>query len=305
MNEPAKAREQLAQLLGMYPESRDARAQLAELDLREHRYRQAEDGFQALIQAGESRGRAGLIECKVAQRQWSQALQMAADQVQRWPDRQDCRLTLAQIYVASGDFGSAAAQFQMLIARDPISAGLHRQLGEAKDRGGDVPGALAAFQTARQLAPSDATAALDLATLFDRLGRSQEARAQYRAVIQLQPENTAALNNLAYLDADEGVDLDQALAHARHAQQRAPDDPNVQDTLALVYIHKNLTGEGVRILRDLVARSPENPAFHLHLALALYQKGDRPWARRELLAASRNNPDSKQQDKIRELMAKL
>jgi predicted Zn-dependent protease len=68
-----------------------------------------------------------------------------------------------------------------------------------------------------------------------------------------------------------------------------PDNPNVQDTLALVYIRKNLTNDGVRMLRDLVSRNPDNAAFHLHLALALYQKGDRLWAKRELQAASRNN----------------
>ncbi len=118
-----------------------------------------------------------------------------------------------------------------------------------------------------------------------------EARREYQIVIQLEPDNIAALNNLAYLDAEEGVDLDQALAQAQHAQQRMPDDPNVQDTLALVYIRKNLTDDGLRMLRNLVSRDPANAAFHLHLALALYQKGDRPWAKRELQAASRNNPD--------------
>jgi predicted Zn-dependent protease len=121
----------------------------------------------------------------------------------------------------------------------------------------------------------------------------------------VKPDNIAALNNLAYLDAEEGVDLDQALAHAQRAQQRMPDDPNVQDTLALVYIRKNLTNDGVRMLRDLVNRNPDNPAFHLHLALALYQKGDRPSAKRELQAAAHHNPDPKQQDKIKELLAKI
>jgi Flp pilus assembly protein TadD len=182
---------------------------------------------------------------------------------------------------------------------------LYLQMGEAKLRGGDIAGALAAFQTASQLAPSDAAPVLDLALLYDRTGRSNEARKEYQIAIQLQPDNAAALNNLAYLDAEEGIDLDQALAHAQRAQQRMPDDPNVQDTLALVYIRKNLTNDGVRMLRDLVTRNPDNAAFHLHLALALYQKGDRPWAKRELQAASHNNPDPKQHDKIKELLAKI
>ena len=289
----------------MYPKSNDGRNQLAELDLAEGRYKQAEDGFRALIQAGDSRGTVGLIQCEIAQQQWDQAIQIAAQQLQRAPERQDFRMALAQVYVAAGNFTAAAEQFQMLVTKDPKSGRLYLQLGEAKARGGDVAGALAAFQTARQLTPTDAAPAFDLALLYDQTGRAREARSEYQTVLQLQADNTAALNNLAYLDVEEGVDLDQALAYAQRAQQGMPKDPNVEDTLALVYIRKNLTNDGVRMLRDLVSRNPGNPAFHLHLALALYQKGDRPWAKRELQAAARNNPDPKQQDKIKELLAKI
>jgi tetratricopeptide (TPR) repeat protein len=316
MAEPEKARVELTALLGMYPGApaspafNDARDQLADLDLRERRYQQAEDGFRALVQTNDSRGAPGLIQCEIAQGQWQQAIQTASELLQRSPERQDYRMALARVYIGAGNFPAAAEQFQILIgkapgAKDLKSARLYLQLGEAKVRGGDINGALAAFQTARQLAPTDAAPALDLALLYDHTQRSKEARKQYQIVIQLQPENAAALNNLAYLDAEEGVDLDQALAHAQRAQQRMPDDPNVQDTLALVYIRKNLTNDGIRMLRDLVNRNPENATFHLHLALALYQKGDRLWAKRELQAASRNQPEPKQQDKIKELLAKI
>jgi len=305
MSEPQKARAELSDLLKMYPDSSDAREQLAELDLKERRCAQAENGFHALIQANDPRGMAGLIQSKLAQREWQQAIQLANDQLQRSPDRLDYRETLARIYAASGNFAAAASQFEALIAKNPKSAPLYVQLGEAKARRGDAAGALAAFQTARRLAPTDPAPALDLALLYDQAGRSADARPEYETVIQLQPDNTAALNNLAYLDAQAGVDLDQALAHAQRAQQSAPDDPNIEDTLALVYIRKNLTQEGIRMLRGLVSRNPDNPAFHLHLALALYQKGDRPTARRELEAASHNNPTSQEQARIKELLAKI
>jgi len=308
MAEPEKARGELTVLLGMSPASsilNDARDQLAELDLREHRYKPAEEGFNALVQADDGRGALGLVECAVAQGQWQQAIQIASEQLRHSPDRQDYRMALAHVYVASGNFPAAAGQFQAMIGKDPKSARLYLQLGDAKIHGGDNAGALAAFQTARQLAPGDAAPALNLALLYDQTGRSKEARQEYQIAIQLQPENAAALNNLAYLDAEEGVDLDQALARAQRAQQRLPDNPNVQDTLALVYIRKNLTNDGIRMLRDLVNRNPENATFHLHLALALYQKGDRLWAKRELQAASRNQPEPKQQDKIKELLAKI
>jgi tetratricopeptide (TPR) repeat protein len=305
MAEPEKAREILNALLATSPGFADGRAELAQLDLHQGRLQPAEDGFRALVQANDRRGIAGLLECALTQGRWQQAIQIAEDQLRSAPERQDFRQALAQAYLASGNLTGAVEQFQLLIAKDSKSARLYLQLGGAKDRTGDQAGALAAFQMARELSPEDAAPALQMALLYDRTGRWPEARKTYEAVIQLQPENVAALNNLAYLDAEEGTDLDQALAHAQRAQQRTPDDPNIQDTLALVYIQKNLTNEGLRMLRDLVSRNPDNTAFHLHLALALYQKGDRPWAKRELEAAGRHNPSPRQQDKIKELLAKI
>jgi tetratricopeptide (TPR) repeat protein len=308
MAEPEKARDELAIALQMHPASNEGRDQLAELDYQAHRYKDAEEGFRALLQANDSRGVAGLLKTQIAQGQFEAAMQLAKDRVKQSPDRAEPRLALAETLVAAGSYSSAAAQFQILIDKngnDAKGSTLYLQMGEAKFRAGDIPGASAAFQTARQRRPSDARPVLDLALLYDRTGREEQARKEYEIVIQLQPENAMALNNLAYLEAEEGVDLNQALAHAQRARQKLPRDLDVQDTLALVYIRKNLTSEGIRMLRDLVSRKPDSAPFHLHLALALYQKGDRPWAKRELEAALRHQPSAKEQTEIRELLAKV
>ncbi len=310
MAEAEKAREELVTLLQMYPASDEGHEQLAELDFRDHRYKDAEEGFRALLQANDNRSGSGrwaegVLKSEIAQGQFEQAIQFARDDVKRRPDRADARLRLANALVAAGKYGAAAAQFQMLIDKNRNSSELYLQMGETKLHGNDFAGALAAFQTARQLAPSDSRPVLDLALLYDRTERWEQARKEYETVIQLQPENATALNNLAYLEAEESVDLDQALAHAQRAQQKLPGNLDVQDTLALVYIRKNLTNDGIRMLRDLVSQRPDSAPFHLHLALALYQKGDRSWAKRELEAALRHQPSAKEENKIRELLAKV
>ena len=308
-SEPEKARAELVTVLQMYPNSNAGRAQLAELDFREHRYKEAEEGFRLLLQANDGRGVPGIVKTEIVQGQLEAAVQFASDQVKRAPDRADLRETLGETLASAGAFAAAATQFQILIGQkarnDPSLSTLYLQMGEAKLHGGDLPGALAAFETARQLAPSDARPVFDLALLYDRTGRSEQARKDYEIVIQIQPDDGAALNNLAYLEAEDGVDLDQALAHAQRAQQKLPGDMDVEDTLALVYIRKNLTNDGIRMLRELIARNPDSAPFHLHLALALYQKGDRVWAKRELQNALRHQPSAKEQNKIKELLAKV
>jgi tetratricopeptide (TPR) repeat protein len=305
MKELVKAREELETLLRTYPDSNDARDQLAELDFHEHRYQDAENGFRTLFEAKDNRGAPGLIKTKVAEGKLPEALELASEQLKRSPGRADYRLTLAEVSVAAGNYSAAAIQFQALIDKEPKSPKLYLAMGQAKLRLRDLSGALAAFQTARQLSPADAPPALALALLCDQTDSQERARREYQTVIRLEPDNGIALNNLAYLDAEAGVDLDQALAFAQHVQQMNPDDPDVRDTLALVYIRKNLTESGVRILRELVRRNPDRAAFRLHLAQALYQKGDRTSARRELEAALRSRPSVKEQDKIKELLAKV
>jgi Flp pilus assembly protein TadD len=193
----------------------------------------------------------------------------------------------------------------MLIDKNPKVTDLYVRLGESKENNHDVNGAVEAFKKAREIDPANYLPLLELALLYNRAGRDEEARTAYEEVIKLQPDNVEALNNLAYLKADQGVDLDQALAYAQRAQQKRPNDPNVVDTLALIYIHKNLTDDSLRMLRDLVTKTPNNPTFHLHLALALYQKGDRPQAKKELETAMRNKPSDREQGKIKELLAKV
>jgi Flp pilus assembly protein TadD len=178
-------------------------------------------------------------------------------------------------------------------------------MGEAQRSISDLSNALESFRTARDLDPANAVPDLNLAMLYEQMGRLDDARKCYEDVIRIQPDNAEALNNLAYLKADTGADLDQALALAQRARDKRPGDPNVIDTVALIYIRKNLTEDSVRMLRDLVHEHPENASFHLHLAMALYQKGDRILARKELEAAQRRKPSERDLQGIRQLLAKV
>jgi Flp pilus assembly protein TadD len=246
-----------------------------------------------------------MIEAKAAEGQWDQAIKLAEDQVRQSPDRIDYRLELAITCSRAGKHAEATEQFQKLIQMKPNSAELYVQLGEAKKSSGDIKGAIEAFNKASQLEPRNVISHLDLAMTYELTGHDEDARKSYEDVIKLQPDNVEALNNLAYLKADGGVDLDQALAYAKQAQLKRPNDPSVIDTVALIYIRKNLTDDSLRLLRDLVSQKPDNPTFHLHLAMALYQKGDRPLAKKELQTALRNKPSEREQTEIKQLLAKV
>jgi len=305
MRENAKAREELAVAVKLYPKSNDARFQLASLNFIDRRYPEAEADFTLLMQANDPRGLPGIIEAKVGQNQWPQAIKMAGDQLRVAPDRDDYRLALAKIYFRAGKYAESAAEYQKLIDKNPTSSDFYIRMGESKVTGGDSKGAVEAFKKAKEIDPADPVPSLRLAIFYDNEGRRDEARKYYEDALKIRPDDPTALNNLAYMKADDGVDLDQALAFAQRAQNKLPNDLNVRDTVALIYVKKNFTDDSVRMLRELVSQKPESATFHLHLAMALYQKGDRPTAKKELEAAMRNKPSEKEQGEIKQLMDKV
>jgi Flp pilus assembly protein TadD len=137
------------------------------------------------------------------------------------------------------------------------------------------------------------------------MGRTKESQDAYRAVLAHDPNNFSALNNLAFSIAQSGTDLDEALSLADKAKKVAPTVSEVDDTLGWIYLKKHMPGQAADIFRPLVAKSPDNPSFHYHYCLALFDAGDKAGAQRECDAALARKPVSADEAGARQLLAKL
>src|SRR5262249_49745977 len=69
----------------------------------------------------------------------------------------------------------------------------------------------------------------------ERQGNFKEAEENYRQAVQLDPSIDFAANNLAYLLAQEGRDLDTALGFAQGVRRRQPQNAEFADTLGWVF----------------------------------------------------------------------
>ena len=81
------------------------------------------------------------------------------------------------------------------------------------------------------------------------------------------------MNNLAYLMAETGGNLDEALRLAQDASRRQPSNVGLSDTVGWIYLKKNLTDSAIQILSNVVQKDPRHPVYGYHLGSALYQKG--------------------------------
>ena len=305
MGDLDKARDELAAIAHSGAESNDVRYRLAWIDFAQRHYSEAENGFQKLAAARDPRGWIGLADCKEAQGQSAGAIQLLEHELEKQPDQYEIRVALADAEYRASRFADATKQLSALAANHPDTLDIQLRLGDAQNRMGDREAAIRTFRKARQLQPKSVPAAYGLALMLDMAGQTDQARAAYEDVLKIDPENPQALNNLAYIKADQGIDLDGALGLAQRALRGAPNDPNVRDTLGLIYVRKKLTGQALQLLRDLVSRAPEHPSYHLHLAMALYDAGDKEQAKKELATALTKKPSPIEQAKIKEFAARI
>jgi Flp pilus assembly protein TadD len=179
------------------------------------------------------------------------------------------------------------------------------RIGEALRRKGDDAAAIAALQKAREFKPEDVPTLVTLALVLDHAGRWTEGRSVYEAALKLDSANPVALNNLAFLMAEHGGDLDDALTKANRAKQLLPTMHEVSDTVGWIYLKKNLADAALEIFRDLVQKVPDHSTFRYHLGMAWSQKGDKPKAIKELQEALKHNPAKAERDKIQDLLNRL
>ncbi|MDX2150583.1 MAG: tetratricopeptide repeat protein [Bryobacteraceae bacterium] len=301
------ARVQLDETLKVHPNSRDAQFQSALLSLAEKKPKDAETQFARLRETApeDLRGTLGLGEAYIAQGRADQARQLLRNEVQKAPDRDELRLAYANLLFRTADYAGAIGEYQSLIQKRPTAGDLYLRLGIAQGRAQKWDEAQAALRKATDLSPGSPGPWLELGLVMETIGRRSEAVPVYQKVLSLDPDNPVALNNLAFALAEEGRDLDLALKYGERARARLPNNAEVADTLAWIYIKKNLADSALGVLRDVVAKNPDNALFRYHMAMALVQKGDKATAKRELETALRSKPAKPVEGQIRELMGRI
>jgi tetratricopeptide (TPR) repeat protein len=307
LGENDKARQDLQYILKVAPNSEDAKYQLGAISYQQKNYKDATKIFEEMRQSnpGDLRGLFGMVQTSVAEGNFKDAIKLLQDEMSKRPNSESLQLALAKVQVQGQMYDEAIKNYQQLIGKSSKVETLYLQLAETYRLKGDLNSAVTYFRKAISLAPNDMVPVTRLAMLLDATGRRDQAKPLYQQVLHNQPDNPIALNNLAFIMAEEGTDLDQALAYATRAKQRVPQDPNVSDTLGLIYIKKSMSDEAVRLFTDLVAHQPKNPIYLYHYAMALYQKGDKPTAKKECEHALESSPSKEDQQKIRELLARI
>jgi tetratricopeptide (TPR) repeat protein len=240
--------------------------------------------------------------------------------------RPEWRQLLGELHEEAGDAQAAAAWYQQAIdqgapaeawirlgllqARTNVAAGIEtlqactRQFqndpqsavatGALLLNAGRVKDALVEFESAeKRIQAMSPNSGLFISPLYffwygvacDQTGQPERAEKLFQDSIRLYPEVTEAFNYLAYNWAQRGVNLDEALALIKQALARKPDNPAYLDTLGWVLFRKGDFENALIHVKKAVDMDEDGEvAFHMGDILNALGRRDEAvsWWRRSL-----------------------
>jgi tetratricopeptide (TPR) repeat protein len=194
------------------------------------------------------------------------------------PENPRLRTLLGSIALAQRRGEDAEASFKKAIDLAPNDLTAYENLARYYASTGRLQEAIDTYESAVAVRPEAAQLYHLLGVLYELGGEKEKAISNYEAAIARAPNLGEAKNNLAYLFADSGKNLDRALDLAQEAKALLPDSPNAADTLGWVLYQRGVPAAAISYLKEAEAGmnqgSPSLGVVRYHLALAYERNGD-------------------------------
>jgi tetratricopeptide (TPR) repeat protein len=152
--------------------------------------------------------------------------------------------------------------------------------------------AIRLISEAMQRYPKNADLMLQSGMIYEKLQRWDDARGVYERELQIDSDNALAKNNLAWLLAEHGGNIDLALKLAQQAKEKLYDNAQVNDTIGWVYYKKGIYKTARDYLKQSVEKDQKNATFQYQLGMAEKKLGNQEDARRDLLNAVSLDPNA-------------
>jgi tetratricopeptide (TPR) repeat protein len=132
---------------------------------------------------------------------------------------------------------------------------------------------------------------MSLGTVYQQKGDIEEAESYYRQALEKRKDFAPAANNLAWILAEHGGNIDEALGLAQTAKEKMPKDPAIMDTLGWIYYKKGLYRSAIVELEQSHEKIPTNPVILYHLGMAYLKNNQKEEAKEALEKALELNKE--------------
>ncbi len=242
-------------------EKRDAAAQFAlgRLDLA---FGRMEQGTARLMKADEmSPGNAQVLRTLLALDRDKKTLADSVARIAKAAEANPTDSSLAELQgeaaLLSGDAAAGRKHLERAIEIDGRNVTAQLSLADIAMREGKKTEMIQILERAATSVPESADLQYRLAVVYEQNDQRPDAITAYEKAISLNNDLAMAKNNLAYLIAETGGDLDRALELAQQAKEQLPDDGNASDTLGWVMLKRGVPSAAIGYLEEARARFPE------------------------------------------------
>jgi tetratricopeptide (TPR) repeat protein len=222
---------------------------------------------------------AGLTALDMVEKKTTEARARVEAKLAATPNDVRVLLLASRVYLAVNEHAIAEKTLRRVVELSPSDSRAYSMLGQLYVAQQRLPEARAEFDAMAARDPKSVTARTLAAMLSHATEEIDDAKKRYREILEMDRTAAIAANNLAWILAEEGKDLDEALRLAELAARAAPDRPEIHDTLGWVYYRKDLPTLAIAPFEKSVSQAPDSPVYHYHLGLAHAKSGNVEQAR--------------------------
>ncbi len=303
----AQGTEQARLLAGRYPNSAPVQVIAGRFAFLKGADAEARAAFQRALTIDPSSVEAltGMVSLDMKQRQPAAARARIDAAVAKYPTDGVLLCLAAGVYQSVGDSARAEEILRTAIQTDATNLQAYDMLASLYFRQQKLDQALAQFEGLAKMQPKSVGAHTMVAIILAQQHKLADAQKRYEHVIEIDPRAAVAANNLAWLYAETGNNLDVALQLAQTAKREMPRMVQTDDTIGWIYYKKGMVPQALAAFSQAVAADPGNAVYLYHLGLVQLKDAKTATARESLERALKINPAFEGAEDARKVLRSL
>jgi tetratricopeptide (TPR) repeat protein len=217
----------------------------------------------------------------------------------------DMLMLAARFEQGTGDNVNAEKFLRQVLQKDPSRLEAYQILGEMYAQQQRLDDARKEFEEVVKRQPQSIQARTMIGMILDAQQKPDQSIKIYESIVSGGGRAPVAANNLAWIYASRGEQLDVALELAQRAKQGLPESSAVDDTLGWIYYKKDMPELAIKSLEASVRKEPRNVMYQYHLGLAYAKAGQASKARQILQDALKRAPNVDGAEEARQALAAL
>ncbi|MEH6625015.1 MAG: tetratricopeptide repeat protein [Motiliproteus sp.] len=173
--------------------------------------------------------------------------------LQQWknnaPNNPEAPHTMGLTYASKQRYSQALAEFDAALKINPKFIIATKSKADVYALKGNMPAAIEAYEGTISADPKYMEVYIRLGLLYYQKKDIAKAIDSFRRAIKIDPKYPVAYNDLAWVLAQEGKNMNEAMELAQTAVKLSPKYADAQDTLGLIYLRTSRYDDAIQVLK--------------------------------------------------------